>query len=145
MLFTVHATSSGFYLLASACLTVAEQGLRAREAFRCSLCVRLDLVVKGNPKPRTHCAYECGTCGQSTFYTNSVSSESKSACSKSGRGSCTACDLGRACPRCDQYCLKSEPARCGQCQKKVPAVSSLALWCAGYFSHMLGRWRLRAC
>lgn len=29
MLFTVHATSSGFYLLASACLTVAEQGLRA--------------------------------------------------------------------------------------------------------------------
>ena len=26
------------------------------------------------------------------------------------------------------------PARCGQCQKKVPAVSSLALWCAGCFS-----------
>ena len=117
-------------LMCAGCFTVAEQGLRAQEVFRCSLCVRLDLVIKGNLKPRTSfTAYECGTCGQGTFYTNSVSIRSKS-----GRGSCAACHLGRACPRCDQYCLKSEPARCGQCQKKVPAVSSLALWCAGCFS-----------
>ena len=124
-------------LTCAACFTAAEQQLRVQEVFRCCFCTRWDLAVKGkalfskravvvNGKSRqansgTQSQYQCGTCGRGFWYTHRLFD------SKGGRGSCAACHLGRACPRCDQYCFKQEPAWCGQCQKKVPAVSSLVL------------------
>ena len=116
-----------------------EQRLRALHIFRCAVCFRRDLVVKGAQIADTK--LRCGTCGLGVYTLNAESEKYRC-----GRGCCSQCHSGRECPTCSGYCLQRQPVWCRQCATEVPSVSRIALWCSDCYTAEELQLRLcRAC